>query len=140
LLAECSHGCWSFELMGKVAFGKNQQEVTIAGATVETVPGFGSAFFNQGLFAQPSNIGTYERRESCVLPEVQINAKYQVCRCLRVTAGYTFMYLSDVLRPADQIDFVIDSSLPPNPQRPIFTFNSDDMWVQGVSGGVELSF
>ena len=62
-----------------------------------------------------------------------------------LTIGYTFLYLSDVLRPGDQIDPYINvSQLPPGPLEgaalPQFGFHSTGFWAQGLSFGIEGRF
>lgn len=140
LLTQFHHDCWTFEVVTKCALGRNHQQVDILGGTFVTVPNNPTQFAEQGLFAQPSNIGHFERDEFTVLPEFSLNAKYHIGRCVAVTAGYTFMYLANALRPVDQIDFTIDSSLPPDPERPIFRFNDEGLWVQGMNFGLEVTF
>jgi hypothetical protein len=48
-------------------------------------------------------------------------------------AAYDFLYLSEVVRPGDQIDHnLVPSPLP--------IFNRTDFWAQGVSFGLEVKF
>ena len=53
-----------------------------------------------GIWGPPSNraaaLGTLRR-----LPEIGVNVGYDVTPRLRVQAGYTFLYLSNVVRPGD---------------------------------------
>jgi hypothetical protein len=99
-----------------------------------------------GFFAQPSNIGHYSRNVFAVVPEVNLKVGYQVTSHLRATVGYSFLYMSSVVRPGDQIDRTINPSLlasPPvngTPVRPLFQFNSTDYWAQGVDFGLEFRF
>ena len=78
------------------------------------------------------------------MPEVDFTVGYQVNERLRLTAGYTFLYWSSVVRPGDQIDTVVnpltainDPANDPNSTRPRFTFVEDDYWAQGFSFGAE---
>src|SRR4051794_20088600 len=67
---------------------------------------------------------------------------------LRATAGYTFQYVSDVVRPGDQIDRGINPVQAPaitgvpnapltGPARPAPLINSTDFWAHGVNFGLE---
>jgi hypothetical protein len=99
-----------------------------------------------GLFAQPSNIGHYSRNAFAVVPEADFKVGYEINSHVRATVGYTFFYMSSVVRPGDQIDRLINPSflaLPPTggaPARPTFQFKSTDYWAQGVDFGVEFRF
>ena len=69
---------------------------------------------------------------------------FKVTERLRLTAGYTFVYWSQVVRPGDQIDLDLNPNLfPPEampfsgPLRPRFTWRESDFWAQGVSAGVD---
>ena len=52
-----------------------------------------------GLFAQPTNIGRSSDDVFAVLPEASVTFGYQVTRCMRLTAGYNFLYMNHVLAP-----------------------------------------
>ena len=60
----------------------------------------------------------------------------------RVILGYTLLYLSDAVRPGDQLDRVLD--LPGTPggfgDRPAPLFVRSDLWVQGLSLGLEWRY
>jgi hypothetical protein len=99
-----------------------------------------------GLFAQPTNIGHYTRNVFAVVPEADFKVGYQVTDHLRATVGYSFLFMSSVVRPGDQIDRVINpsqlTSPPVNgaPFRPLFQLKSTDYWAQGVDFGLEFRF
>jgi hypothetical protein len=66
-----------------------------------------------------------------------------------VRVGYTFLYLSRVARPGDQIDPALNPNrvpidngfgTPGGPDRPTLDFKSTGFWAQGVNIGVELGF
>ena len=81
------------------------------------------------------------------MPEVGVTLGFDVTDWWRLTAGYTFLYWSNVARPADQIDRVIDVTNIPNfptgarptgLARPAPTLRDDGFWAQGVSFGMEF--
>jgi hypothetical protein len=138
-------GRWFVGLNGKAAVGATQQQVQINGVT--TVSGLGTA--PGGVLALPSNIGNHERTEVSFLPEVGIDAGVNLTRWCRIHAGYSFLFWTDVVRPGDQIDTVVNTGqLPtaPNfgtsvgPARPAFAFHDSNFWVQYLNIGVELHF
>jgi hypothetical protein len=81
------------------------------------------------------------------VPEVGVNLAYQLTGNVRVNLGYTFLYWSNVVRPGDQVDTVIDISQIPN-FRPNVPFtgipaptvvpNDTDIWAQGLNAGLEF--
>ena len=99
-----------------------------------------------GLFAQPTNIGHYTRDVFAVVPEGNVQLGYQLTDRLRATVGYTFFYMSDVVRPGDQIDRTINPALlalPPaagGPARPAFQVRQSDFWAQGIDFGLEFLY
>jgi hypothetical protein len=86
------------------------------------------------------------------MPEVGVNVGYQVTTHLRVFAGYNFLYLSNVIRPGDAIDPLVDAAripnfpLPGNPAplagitRPSPLVRTSDFWAQGISFGLQFNW
>lgn len=134
-------GHWSLELLGKMALGVTRQTVDIAGSTrINGVPGTGG-----GLLAQTTNIGSYSRDTFTILPELGANLGFDLTSNLRLKAGYSLIFWSNVVRPGDQIDMDINPNLfppaiPGGAGRPEFVFRDTDFWVQGASFGGEFSW
>ena len=64
-----------------------------------------------GFFAQPgTNIGHYSQDRFAVVPEMGVNVGYDITCWARVFVGYTFMYISDVARPGNQINPTVNPS------------------------------
>lgn len=140
LATEIRRGCWSVELMAKLAMGNNHQVIQINGQTL-TSDGTAVITTPGGLLTQNSNIGTFRRDEFALIPQFSANLSYQITSYLRAQIGYTFTYWFDVVRAADQIDEVVNLDQATNPlQRPAVPYGESDFWLQGVNGGVELSF
>lgn len=144
-IIERDYGRWSLEWLTKVGLGTMRQQATIQGESVVSVPGAGLMAREGSLLAQPSNIGTYERDRFAVVPEVRLNVSYRFNSCWKATAGYTFIYWSEVLRTGHQIDYSVNTSQlsgPPlvGPAQPAFAFQSGDFWVQGLNLGLEYAF
>jgi hypothetical protein len=109
-------GPWSLESDMKVALGANSETVTISGSN-----NF-ARNTSIGLFAQPSNIGTYNHNNASVVPEFDLKLGYQMTPRLRLQMGLTFMYWSNVLQPGNQIDPIVDETMVPKPGAPPATF------------------
>jgi hypothetical protein len=140
-------GDFSLEWQGKVALGSTRQTVVIDGTTTATVTGSAPITSPGGLLALPTNMGTYSRDRFTVVPEVGLTVGYQFTPMLRGFLGYNFLYWSSVVRPGPQIDTVVNPNyLPPaatpaaGPARPTFPGVGTDLWVQGLTFGVELSY
>jgi hypothetical protein len=140
---------WYVDFVGKLALGSSNESVTIQGATTFNTATTGMTSFNGGLLAQPTNMGHFSRQMFSIVPESKITVGYQLSDHLRIFASYNFLYWSNVVRPGDQIDRVVNSSQLPNElgpgtlagvPRPAFAFRGSDFYAQGVSFGVELRY
>ncbi|MFZ1937109.1 MAG: BBP7 family outer membrane beta-barrel protein [Thermoguttaceae bacterium] len=138
---------WSLELLTKLAVGNTRSRTTILGNTVVTPPsGQGQQVqYDAGVLAQPTNIGYYERNDFSVIPEFGLTLGYDVTCRLKATFGWSFLYWSSVMRPADQIDTNVNSTqLPPGTLRgvpaPVFRPVTTDFWAQGFNLGLEYRY
>jgi hypothetical protein len=134
----------------KVALGNVHQVIDINGLTTIT-PGDPTLPVRQtpaGLLALSSNSGTFTRDRFAVVPEVGLQVGYQVTDYLRAFVGYNFIYLSNVVRPGDQIDRVLNTNLippgtpnaPAGVAHPVVPFKTTDFWAQGISFGLEFRY
>ena len=136
----------------KVAVGAMRQHVDVAGT-------FTSNFFNPpivqtftgGLFAQSTNIGSHSRNVIAVVPEAGVNVGFRLTDWASVVLGYSFLYASNVVRPGNQIDRVINPTQSGaislnNPAtlvgaaRPAFKFQGSDFWAHGLNAGLAFNF
>jgi hypothetical protein len=151
--AQTQFGRFDASLLAKVALGDNYQTVTVNGVSAVAGTGFATppGVYPGGIFAQPTNIGQRTRNEFCVVPEVQLQIGYNVSSRIRAFAGYNFLYLSDVVRPGDQIDRALNftsSAAISGVNPPAFTgaprpeplFNGSGFWAQGINVGIEFKF
>jgi hypothetical protein len=144
----CYHG-FLFGALGKLAFGANEEIIDIAGAS-RFAPPMGTPLISAGgLLAQPSNIGRFTHSQFAVVPELGVHVGYQFGRHVRLFAGYTFLYWSDVVRSGDQIDRGLNATQTPvvqpagpllGPARPAIFFHQTDFWAQGGTFGLELRY
>jgi hypothetical protein len=147
---ELRRGHWVLGMTGKVALGGTNEIVDINGGQVQVPAGGGVQLFQGGLLALNSNIGHFTRDSFAVVPEAGLKIGYQFTDHIRLSAGYTFLYWSNVLRSGDQIDRVIDIRQVPNfapantpgvtQVRPIVPFKETDFWAQGVTFSLELRY
>lgn len=140
-------GPWSTDFFTKIGAGDNYSVVTVKGSASFNNP---TAAFSQGLFAQPSNIGAWNSHHFSILTETGLNLGYNLTPRFRVHVGYSVMYWSNVLRPGDQIDPIVDETLVPKPPgtpaqflplhpsdpHPVVPFKRSDFFAHGVNIGV----
>jgi hypothetical protein len=143
--AEIRRGRWSLDIKPRIAMGATHEVVDISGFTTQTFFGVTTNFPNHGLLAQPSNVGHYSRDRFSVAPEVGLNLGYQLTDHWRAVVGYDFLYWSNVVRPGNQIDRVVNSNqvaapIAAGPARPAFSFNGSDFWAQGLNFGLEFRY
>ncbi len=117
----------------------------VAGQTTATSAAGDSNTIPVGLFAQNTNIGTYDRDDFSTLAELGVSLRRHLRRGLTAHIGYTFVHWSDVLRAGEQIDETVNlSQIPPGtltgPRRPSFPVDTTSFWAQGLSLGLEYQF
>jgi hypothetical protein len=140
LKAQCYHGIFSLEFVGKCAFGSNRERTWINGFNTTTVDDVTTVGVG-GLLTQPTNIGSYRRDVFAILPEANANLRIDLARNLRLTMGYTFIYINRVQRSGSAIDRTLNPTQIggqlQGEARPAFFANDTPFWVHGVNGGLE---
>ncbi|NOZ39903.1 MAG: BBP7 family outer membrane beta-barrel protein, partial [Planctomycetes bacterium] len=151
---------WSLRFLTKVAIGNTRQRVDINGSTVIDDVAVNPPDNIGGLLAQRyvlpdgtvvGNIGTYERDEFSMIPEIGLTAGYNLTPRLKLTAGYTLLYWSNIVRPGEQIDLDVNANLLPRDggpgvdtvvagDHPRFEFRQTDLWATGVNFGAEYTW
>jgi hypothetical protein len=137
---------FAFDVTGKFLAGNNHQSVDINGWT-RLSDAFGNVVFvdNSGLFVQPSNVGSRSRDAFAVGGELGLKLGWRVTDWFRINVGYQFFLLSNVIRPGDQIDRVVQmQSLIGTPQpslgRPLVPFQQTTFYTQMLNFGFEFLF
>src|SRR5581483_9312989 len=131
------------QVLTQVDVGQMYNTVTINGASQVAVPGTPVSNRVGGLLALPSNIGTFTGFKWVAMPEIGATFGYQWNENVKLKIGYSFVELSNVARPGDQVDLTVNTTLLPGngpatgATRPAFTFHRSDVWVQSLNLGVE---
>lgn len=138
------------DLISKAAVGNSHETITIAGSTSVTQAGVGTTTVPGGLLALPSNIGRFQHDAIAVVSETQVNVGYQICKPMRVYAGYNFLYWSDVVRVGDQITRVVNESQVPTSVNfvpggvggaaPPPLLRQTSFWAHGLNFGLALRY
>ncbi|MCI0640168.1 MAG: BBP7 family outer membrane beta-barrel protein [Gemmataceae bacterium] len=99
LAYEKRRGPWSLEAVARIDLGATGREVTIDGSTRVTVPSAAPVVNTGGLLAQVTNIGVHRTCDFAVMPELELNLGYNITSNIRVLAGYSFLYWTQVAGP-----------------------------------------
>jgi hypothetical protein len=145
--AERQWGRFSLAARGSVALGVSHQELDISGSQIVTLPGQPPMGLVGGLLAVGPNLGRFTQNRFAVVPEISLNLGYWLTPNVKVYTGYNFLYWSNVIRPGEQIDRVVDQSFIPNTVgitpafsgqfRPQPLFQQSGFWAQGIQFGLE---
>jgi hypothetical protein len=139
-------GRWFLNTRTSVALGTTHQVLEINGFQVRQRPAMPPMNFRGGLIAAGPNLGRFTRDRFSVVPEVTVNLGYSLTETLRVFTGYNFLLWTNVIRPGDQIDRVVDLTFVPNApavlpsgqNRPQPLFRQRDLVIHGIQFGAEL--
>jgi hypothetical protein len=147
-----AHFAWdrlSFDLVGKALLGTNNQQIRIAGRSTSTDIASGTVTVDneQGLFAQTSNQGSYNRSRGIFGLETGLAMNVDITDHIGFRVGYTLLWLNHVIRPSDAIDRRVNiqpigpsdgDTTPLSPGAPSFLDRS--LWIQSIDLGINIRF
>ena len=100
---------------------------------------------DRALYISPANAGKTSRAAFAVMPEGLIRVGYDFNQYVQVSAGYSVLYLTNVVRPGDQIDHNVivqpvgtNATFVSRGNGP--TSRSTDFLSQGLNVALRLSF
>jgi hypothetical protein len=137
--------CWAVNLTAKAALGGTRTTSRIGGKTTLISPTNDVTTTPGGVFAQPSNIGTFAQSQFAAVGDIGVKLEYAATPQLRLTLGYNWMCWSSVARIGDSIDTTVDpTQLAPNTNpaatRPSFAFHNTSFWSHGLTLGGYYDF
>jgi hypothetical protein len=152
LLGEFGRGPVTLSVLAKVGLGNMNEVVNIAGQSALTDAGGFTSYYQGGVLALPTNIGTYKQDKFAFIPEMEIKLNFKLTRHLEATVGYDFIYWSTLALAGEQIDTsagglpTVNSSQwlggaldPAGGTSPAFSGIKDSsLWLQGLSVGLTL--
>jgi Putative beta barrel porin-7 (BBP7) len=126
---------------GKIAFGDSVEVVRFTGTSITTGPS-GTTITPNGVLLSPrSNAGRYSHESFALLPEFDLRVGYDLSEQARFFVGYSLIYLSEAVRPGDQIDGTVNTApASGGPARPSALLRTTDFWAQGLTLGFEYSY
>ncbi len=153
---EWTNGLWFLSLNGKVGLGPNHERVRSLGSTTDVRPGGATSTAQGGLLAVPSNpllsggnFGTHTTNWFVIVPEIGGEVGVNLGKHVRLSTGYSFLYINSVARPGSQVNTVINPALVPSSpgfgspsggNQPRVLTKQDDFYVHGVRFMVEFRF
>jgi hypothetical protein len=108
--------------------------VSINGNTTVFPVNSSPVFLSGGNYAT-LQVGRYTTDRFALAPIAQLKLGYQFTPCIRGQIGYSFLYLSSVVRPGNQIDNTYDGAL-----HPLVPMASSSFWAQGLTFSVQFTF
>ena len=151
--ARYDQGPWVWNGVVKIGLGAMDQKVSVNGSLVTDDFSIGDTTqtFTGGYFALRTNIGDHSRTVFAVVPEIKLNLGYRVTPAATVYVGYSFLYVSNVVRPGNQINRNVNPTqsvsysgevpaILEGPAQPTFNFNSTSFWAQGLNIGFRMAF
>lgn len=143
-----TYGPWSAEATARLGIGATNEILSVNGgyqAVNFGAPGLTSG--PEGVFAQPANEGRFSSTRFAVMPQVQLKLGYDVTSWLRLSVGYDVLYISEVIRPGDQISHYVpkgqtfnQAGVAPSTTSPVKLFRSTDFLAQGLTIGASFRF
>ncbi|HMP18497.1 MAG TPA: BBP7 family outer membrane beta-barrel protein, partial [Gemmatales bacterium] len=135
-------GNWTFDINGKLGFGANRNTVQVYGYTqTASPPQFQTVNSLGGLYALRSNIGNITEINFSFVPEIEVGIGYYFCERWRITLAYSFLAMTGVVRPGDQIDSCINTNIldgnAGTPAVPDRLHNSSAFWLSPLALGLE---
>ena len=144
---EYRYRCWFWDVGIHNAIGVSRDSSTVGGFSSSTsnipvqVPG--------GLLAGITNLGRLVSDGFCDVPDVRTQIGYQLTPHVRFAIGYSLVYVSNVARPGNQIDPVVNPTLVPlRPEfalplgtaRPMQRLARSDFFADGVNFSLSFVF
>lgn len=134
---------------GKLALGSTFEMLSVNGGTTTNAGGFASA--PGAYLSQPTNLGSQTVSQFAIIPEMNLNFGIRLNPWASFMVGYSFLYVSSVARPGDQLDRVINTTQAPaitgnfpgslaGPARPALNIRDTDFWAQGLNFGLEFRY
>jgi Putative beta barrel porin-7 (BBP7) len=146
LQGELTRGRWIIASSIKAGLGANQEQLETIGRTLLTNSAGVSLNQSGGLFVPP-NLDQLYRTRIGFMSEFNVRIAYRITDHWTASAGYTFLYWTNIIRPGSQIDAAIDPrtvpyslSFNPNVAPAPFQLHATEFWAQGLTFGLECRY
>jgi hypothetical protein len=139
-------GRLSIDLTAKLAVGAMWEETAIDGGTTAMLPAGTGLDRTGGLLALRTNIGDYDRTKLALIRDTSLSLGYCLTPNVQLRLAYDFIWVSNVLRPGNQIDLGVNptylpfSAAPTGYPRPWYKADGELFWMHGLSLGLSVQF
>ncbi len=127
-------GRWIFRGAAKLGIGDMHEVVNVNGYT-NVFPSGGNPISLIGGNYATIQIGRYSNDQFALVPEGQLSVGYAITPWISSHIGYNFLFLSNVVRPGDQIDNSYNGINHPNVPMATSTF-----WSQGLTLSLQFQY
>jgi hypothetical protein len=131
-----TRGRWTFETDARFTAGFNRQNFHQQGELGENIPATNLRTVGSGLPYSLSPTGWQDHAycdEFSPIVEGRLNLKYQLTRNINLRVGGTFIWIDNVARAANSIEYTM-------PSFEVNTGNNrENMWLAGVNVGIEVN-
>ena len=133
-----------FNGTAKLALGGTSETVVTNGWLSSSAGGAAG-----GYLTQPSNLGSISQTQFAVMPGLDLNFGIRLSPWASVVVGYSFLYVSSVARPGNQLDHSVNASQSPlafgpapasNIASPALVLRDSDFWAQGLTFTLEIRY
>jgi len=147
---EMRWGHFFFFTQLKVGFGTTHESVNAFGSSTLSTPGSPPMTVAGGLLAASGTSLLVSHDEFAVVPEAAISVGYDLGGHIRFSAGYNYLYWSEVARAGSQVNRVVNPETVPTggdfgsrnpttvPVGPVFRHS--EFWAQGITFGVAIRY
>jgi hypothetical protein len=125
----------SLTASGSVAVGVNHETIDRVGTTLA-----GGAALPGGFLVRSSNAGTIVTDKFAVGLPSRILVGYQVTDHLNAFVGYDLVYLTNTVRPGDQIDLAVQTNATGGLARPSAAIHQTDFWANSLLAGLAFKY
>ncbi|RLS24571.1 MAG: hypothetical protein DWH70_06985 [Planctomycetota bacterium] len=151
----------TFDFNGKLGIGVQHQVVTINSSTTQKFDvnnGDGTTStqvqnYAAGVLFSPYDVGRHSRNQFGFIPELNLKLGYRLFDRMKITAGYDFLMMANVLRASNQTQLipyttqsnysglaVQQQTSSQTIQIPAFTFDNSNLIINGLNVGMQLDF
>jgi hypothetical protein len=145
--AQWDRGGWYVDVVAKVAVGRMDRNLEIAGSSIATPPGGEPTPNAGGLLALSPNSGFRGDHVYTAVPEFRLTLGRQITPRLRAEIGYNLLVLSRVVRASEQVSVRISEEFLPTGETTITPdvgippdLRDQTTWVQGLNFGLEFRY
>ena len=148
----------TFDCNGKLGIGVQHQVVTINSSITQSFKNIDGTTptpttSSGGLLFSPYDVGRHSRNQLGLIPELNLKLGYRLFDRMKITAGYDFLMMANVLRASNQtqlIPYTTQSNFSglaaqqqtssQSIQIPAFTFDNSNLIINGLNVGMQLDF